>query len=83
MTTVSIELPDDVFASVRKSPSEVAKEFKLAAAMRWYEQGLISQEKAAHIAGMSRWGFLEALARERKDVFIVDVDSVRRELEGA
>jgi hypothetical protein len=43
---------------------------------------LISQEKAAGIAGMSRWGFLDALAREQKDVFMVDIDSVKRELEG-
>ena len=83
MTMISIELPDDVFALVRKSPSEVAKEFTLAAAMRWYEQGMASQEKAAHIAGVSRWGFLDALARERKEAFLADIDSIKRELEGA
>ena len=83
MTMISVELPDDVFALVRKSPNEMAREFKLAAAMRWYEQGLVSQEKAAHIAGMNRWGFLEALAKERKEVFLVDIDGVKREVEGA
>lgn len=82
MTTVLVELPDDVFVSVRKSPSELAREFQLAAAIRWYEFGLLSQEKAARIAGLSRWGFLDVLAREQRDVFVVDVDSVRRELEG-
>jgi predicted HTH domain antitoxin len=82
MTTLSVEFPDDVFVSVRKSPSEVARESKLAVSIRWYQQGLISQEKAAYLAGVSRWAFLDVLAREQRDVFVVDVDSVKRELEG-
>lgn len=83
MTSVTVELPDDVFVSVRMSPSEVAREFRIAGAIRWCRQGLISQEKAAELAGLSRWGFLDVLAEERIDVFQVDPDSVKREIEGA
>jgi predicted HTH domain antitoxin len=36
---------------------------RLAAAVKWYEIGLISQSKAAEIGGMSRIDFLQSLAR--------------------
>ncbi|MBC6474190.1 MAG: UPF0175 family protein [Hormoscilla sp. GM102CHS1] len=37
--------------------------------------------RAAQIAGLNRKEFLEALAREKVDVFVVDFDDLKRELE--
>jgi predicted HTH domain antitoxin len=53
----------------------------LAAAVHWYSRGAISQEKAAEVAGLNRKEFLLALAREKVDVFLVDFDDLKRELE--
>jgi predicted HTH domain antitoxin len=53
---------------------------KLAAAIHWYERGLMSQERAADLAGMNRRDFIRALAREGADVFVLDTDSLAREL---
>jgi predicted HTH domain antitoxin len=36
---------------------------RLAAAVKWYEMGIISQEKAAEVAGVSRSDFIFSLAR--------------------
>jgi predicted HTH domain antitoxin len=36
---------------------------RLAAAVKWYETGQVSQAKAAEIAGISRAEFLAALGR--------------------
>jgi predicted HTH domain antitoxin len=36
---------------------------RLAAAAKWYEIGLVSQSKAAQLAGVSRERFLDALSR--------------------
>lgn len=80
MTTVTLQLPDDVFSALRRSPEEFARELRLAAAIYWYEKGEISQEKAAAVAGLDRAAFLLALARERADAFVVDFDDLRREL---
>jgi len=41
MVTVSVELPDDVFIVVRKPPNGLARALRFAAALRWYELGLM------------------------------------------
>ncbi len=58
---LTIELPDDACSSLRRSPRELAQEMKLAAVCRWYQQGLLSQSKAASLAGLSRHDFLLVL----------------------
>jgi predicted HTH domain antitoxin len=81
MTTVSLELPEEIFSALRLSPDEFVRELRLAAAIYWYERGEISQEKAANIAGLDRTDFLLMLAREQVDAFTVDFDDLQRELE--
>jgi predicted HTH domain antitoxin len=81
MPRVTLELPEEVFSALRRSPEEFARDLRLAAAIHWYERGEVSQEKAARIAGMDRTDFLAALARERANAFVVDFDDLKRELE--
>jgi len=83
MTTVMLQLPDDVFAALRRSPDEFARALRLAAAIHWYQRGEISQEKAAQLAGLDRTDFLFALAREQVNAFVVDLDDLKRELSRA
>jgi len=42
---------------------------RLAAAAKWYEIGLVSQAKAAELAGVSRERFIQALSRFRVSPF--------------
>jgi predicted HTH domain antitoxin len=83
MTTVTLQLPDEVFAALRRSPDEFARALRLAAAIHWYERGEMSQEKAAQLAGLDRTDFLFALAREQANAFVVDFDDFKRELSRA
>lgn len=80
MRTLQIEVPDDAFSMLRRSPDEFGREMCRAAAIYWYQRGLISQERAAELAGLDRTDFLLMLAREQVDVFIVDFESLEREL---
>jgi predicted HTH domain antitoxin len=80
MTTLTLKLPEEVFSALRRSPDEFLREMRLAAAIFWYSRGQISQEKAAQIAGLHRADFLDVLAREKVDVFVVDFDDLAREL---
>lgn len=81
MATVPLELPEEVFSALRRSPEEFVREMRLAAAIHWYARGAISQEKAAQIAGLDRTDFLLALAREQIDAFAVDMEDLKREIE--
>lgn len=69
MTTISIELPESIFHTLGKSPDELAREMKIAAAVKWYELGSISQGKAAEIAGLNRIEFMDVLIRYQVSPF--------------
>jgi predicted HTH domain antitoxin len=83
MATVTIEIPDDAFAMLRRSPKELSQEIRLAAAMIWYAQGRISHEKAAQFSGVSRIAFIDALAAAKLPAFHIDVDELMEEVERA
>ena len=80
MATLHITIPDSSLSVLRRSPTEFVRDMKLAAAMHWYSQGAMSQERAAELAGLNRRDFIRALTRENLDVFIVDDESLAREL---
>jgi predicted HTH domain antitoxin len=80
MQKVTLELPDDVFSALRRSPEEFESELRLTAAIHWYERREISQEKAARIADLDRTDFLLALASEKANAFVVDFDDLKREI---
>ena len=79
MVTVTFELPEDVFSSVRKDPDHFAGELRLAAAVKWYEMGLVSQGRAAEISGLSRSQFISALGRFEVSAFQYDIAEIIKE----
>ncbi|MEB3359746.1 MAG: UPF0175 family protein [Synechococcales bacterium] len=83
MTTFSIDLPESVFSSLRKAPDEFLQEMRLAAAIKWYELGEISQGKAAEIAGISRSELLQAFARYRVDFMQYTAEEIAEEVNRA
>lgn len=76
MTQIAIDLPDGAFAALRKDPQEMGQELRLAAAAKWYELGLVSQERGAEIAGLSRVEFMRALGPLGVSPFQEDLDEV-------
>ena len=60
---VRIDVPDELLLGLRMDPEELAKELRLAAAVKWYETGMLSQGKAAEVAGLSRAAFIASLSR--------------------
>ncbi len=81
MATVTVEVPDGAFSALRRSPEEFAQEMRIAAAILWYHQGLVSQGKAAEIAGLSRADFLDALFRAKVPACQVTAEELKEELE--
>ena len=77
---VSIDLPESIFSSLRKTPETFVLEMRLAAAVKWYETGMISQSKGAEIAGVSRQKFIDALSRFKVSPFQETSDQLKKEL---
>lgn len=82
MATISFEFDPAVFGALRLSPDEFAREMRIAAAVQWYAQGLVSQGKAAEIAGLSRAEFLEELYRRKVPACQVTLEELREEIHG-
>lgn len=58
MNTVSIDLPEMAFMTLGKTPKDLGREILVAAVVKWFELGTISQGKAAEILGLSPAEFL-------------------------
>ena len=75
-----MELNESVLPALHKSPKEFASEVRLLAASKWYELGMVSQEKAAEIAGLSRLDFILAISRMGVSPFQYTAEDVLKEL---
>jgi len=57
---VVIEVPENL----RIPPGELEERLRVELALRLYEKGIASLGQARRIAGLSKWDFLELLAKE-------------------
>jgi predicted HTH domain antitoxin len=81
MKTITIEVPDDTSLPFAASDEAFARELRIAAAIFWYDRGMISQGRGAEIAGLSRADFLDALFRAKVPASQVTIDELKEELE--
>lgn len=82
MTQLTLDMPEEAFANLHRSPTEFAQELRVAAAVKWYEQGRVSQGRAAEIAGLTRAAFIDALFRYKVSPFQYTVEELEEELRG-
>lgn len=77
---LSFEINRDSLSALRKDPEHFLPEMRLAAAVKWYELGILSQSKAAEVAGISRSEFLASLSRFQVSPFQYSADEIAGEV---
>jgi len=77
---LTLDIPVEALSALRKNPDTFAREMLEAALCKWYEQGKISQSKAAEIAGISRQEFLDLLNKNDVSPFQYSAEDLEKEL---
>jgi predicted HTH domain antitoxin len=80
MKRIPFDVPAGVLAGLRFDEDRFCHELRVAAAVKWYEQGMVSQGRGAEIAGLSRAEFIEALGRFGVSPFQVETEELVREV---
>ncbi|MEW6104385.1 MAG: UPF0175 family protein [bacterium] len=80
---LKLDMPEGVFSALRKDPNEFKKELCLVAAVKWYEIGIVSQERASEIAGLNRADFIFSLFRFKVFPFQYTAEEIEKELYNA
>lgn len=83
MTQLTLEMPEAAFSTLHLAPDELSREIRIAAAVKWYKLGRISQGRGAEIAGLSRAEFIDALSRYRVSPFRYTEQELIDELQDA
>jgi predicted HTH domain antitoxin len=83
MKTITIEIPDDTALPFADSDEQFASELRLAAAIFWYDRGMISQGKGAEIAGLTRVEFIDALGRANVSAIQITPAELKADMEQA
>lgn len=76
-----MEIPQNSLSITKERPDEFARSLRIAAAVKWYEIGRISQSKAAELIGCSRIELFNHLREYGVSVIQVSTDDLEQELE--
>jgi len=77
---VRIIVPEDIRGPIRLPPDEIEDRLRVELALRLYAKRIVSFGVARRIAGLTKWEFIELLARERI-LFHYDEASLQEDLE--
>ena len=78
---VTFTVNREVFSALCLDPDHFVPEMRLAAAVKWYDLGMVSQSTAAEIAGITRSEFIAELNHFKVTPFQYGADEIHQESE--
>ena len=82
MSTVTLQLPEDIVAKLARSPEGASARIKTELALNLYSQGVISHLEACQMTGLARFQF-EDLLGQREIIRPYTVEMLNEELRHA
>ena len=83
MSTINIEIPEEVLISLKETPETISREIRVLAAVKLFELGRLSSGRSAQLAGMSRVEFLSALGQYQVSPFSLTAEELEHDLKNA
>jgi predicted HTH domain antitoxin len=83
VSVIQVEIPDEVLISLKETSQTVARELRLAAAVKLFELGKLSSGRAAQLAGLSRVEFLLTLGRYQVSPFSLTPEQLAHDVNNA
>jgi len=83
MSTVQLQIPEEVLISLKETPETIARELQILAAVKLFELGKLSSGRAAQLAGMSRGQFLLLLGKYQVSPFSLTTEELERDVHNA
>ena len=77
---INVPIADDLMLASGRSPSELERELQLLLAIKLFELHRVSVGKAARMAGLSRFQFMDELARLQIPLINLEGDQIEDEL---
>jgi predicted HTH domain antitoxin len=79
-----INLPEELYLSLSASgltKERIANESRKPPALKYFKDKILSLDRAAELAGLSKWDFIEYLSENKVPVVNYDEDEISREFE--
>lgn len=83
MSTVQLEIPEEVLLSLKETPERMVKQLQLLAAIKLFELGKLSSGRAAQLAGIPRVQFLLVLGQYQVSPFSLTREELEQDVDNA
>ena len=83
MSSISLEIPEEILISLKETPESLSREISILAAVKLFELGKLSSGRAAQLAGMSRVEFLMALGHYQVSPFSLTSQQLEQDVNNA
>ncbi len=77
---ITMDIPHNSLSITKERPDDFARSLRIAAAVKWYELGRISQSKAAELIGCTRIELFNHLRDYNVSPMQMVTDDLEREL---